>query len=260
MNSTRRTPSSFSHTILPTVTRRSRQRGWLLEIGFAHTFAAEGEHDQAISAYSTAARLFQGTHLPQLFLGMQNLQLNNIPLAHEYLNTAYTLCQRDPLLLNELGVVFYHEENMAQAIRIFRVALAMAALRRIGNYDEALAEFDEVLRRGGKDAGIFCARGLLLLEMGESWQAALALHEALAVSPQDPVATELLSKALEANETMPLMEESEEDEFERRIDGNRRDAEREKQLKAKRVGKRRVNSKGGDAFEGESMEVDTESD
>ena len=25
-------------------------------IGFAHTFAAEGEHDQAISAYSTAAR------------------------------------------------------------------------------------------------------------------------------------------------------------------------------------------------------------
>ena len=29
-------------------------------IGFAHTFAAEGEHDQAISAYATAARLFQG--------------------------------------------------------------------------------------------------------------------------------------------------------------------------------------------------------
>ncbi len=36
-------------------------------IGFAHTFAAEGEHDQAVSAYSTAARLFMGTHLPQVF-------------------------------------------------------------------------------------------------------------------------------------------------------------------------------------------------
>lgn len=62
-------------------------------IGFAHTFAAEGEHDQAISAYSTAARLFQGTHLPQLFLGMQNLQLNNLALAREYLKTAYDLCE-----------------------------------------------------------------------------------------------------------------------------------------------------------------------
>ena len=29
-------------------------------IGFAHSFAIEGEHEQAISAYTTAARLFQG--------------------------------------------------------------------------------------------------------------------------------------------------------------------------------------------------------
>ena len=29
-------------------------------IGFAHSFAVEGEHEQAISAYTTAARLFQG--------------------------------------------------------------------------------------------------------------------------------------------------------------------------------------------------------
>ena len=38
-------------------------------IGFAHTFAAEGEGDQAIAAYSTAARLFQGTHLPPTIPG-----------------------------------------------------------------------------------------------------------------------------------------------------------------------------------------------
>lgn len=29
-------------------------------IAFAHSFAMEKEHDQAITAYSTAARLFQG--------------------------------------------------------------------------------------------------------------------------------------------------------------------------------------------------------
>ena len=63
----------------------------------------------------------------------------------------------------------------------------------------ALAEFDEVLRQGGRDAGIFCAKGLVLLEMGQCWQAVCALHEALAVGPQDPVATDLLSRALEEN-------------------------------------------------------------
>lgn len=30
-------------------------------IGFAHSFAYEGEHDHAITAYSTSARLFQGS-------------------------------------------------------------------------------------------------------------------------------------------------------------------------------------------------------
>ncbi|KAF2467895.1 anaphase-promoting complex subunit Cut9 [Lindgomyces ingoldianus] len=189
-------------------------------IGFAHTFAAEGEHDQAISAYSTAARLFQGTHLPQLFLGMQNLQLNNLSLAHEYLNTAYDLCKTDPLLLNEMGVVYYHEDALADAITFFRRALSIAerndsdrdawlptrtnlahALRRYGHLDDALAAFEEVLRHGTKDAGVFTAKGLVLLELGRSWDAVIALHEALAVAPQDPMATDLLTRALELCES-----------------------------------------------------------
>lgn len=188
-------------------------------IGFAHTFAAEGEHDQAISAYSTAARLFQGTHLPQLFLGMQNLQLNNLALAHEYLNTAYELCQSDPLLLNEMGVVYYHEDHMIDAISMFRRALLLSeqngadpaawlptrmnlghAFRRHGQFDDALSTFEDVLRHGVKDASTFAAKGLVLLEMGDSWQAVITLHETLAVSPQDPMATDLLNRALAINE------------------------------------------------------------
>ncbi|KAJ5333791.1 Tetratricopeptide-like helical [Penicillium brevicompactum] len=158
-------------------------------IGFAHTFAAEGEHDQAIAAYSTAARLFQGSHLPQLFLGMQHLALNNMSLAHEYLCAAYSMSTGaapgsvpalppnpssaaaavggDPLVLNELGVVFYHQNQLAGAIEFFQQALALAttlhcepsawvatranlghALRRMGRLPEALREFDECLRVG----------------------------------------------------------------------------------------------------------------
>ncbi|KAJ5586726.1 uncharacterized protein N7459_002491 [Penicillium hispanicum] len=155
-------------------------------IGFAHTFAAEGEHDQAIAAYSTAARLFQGSHLPQLFLGMQHLALNNMSLAHEYLCAAYAMSTGsapgtspdhgkqlatplggDPLVLNELGVIFYHQNNLSAAVELFRQALALAtslqcepgawvatranlghALRRMGHLRESLREFDECLRIG----------------------------------------------------------------------------------------------------------------
>lgn len=188
-------------------------------IGFAHTFAEEGEHDQAISAYSTAARLFQGTHLPQLFLGMQNLQLNNMALAHEYLETAYQLCSTDPLLLNEMGAVYYHEDQLPSAISMFRHSLTISeqndadaaslvpirtnlghALRRDGQLEEALHTFEDVLRHGVKDAAVFSAKGLVLLELGRTWDAVTAFHEALAVAPQDPMATDLLNRALEANE------------------------------------------------------------
>lgn len=205
-------------------------------IGFAHTFAAEGEHDQAISAYSTAARLFQGTHLPQLFLGMQNLSLANLSLAKEYLLTAYSMCETDPLVLNELGVAYYQEKSIDEAIRTFELALSIAhdidaapsswldtrtnlghAYRRRKRYLEALGEFDQVLRLGGKDAAILAAKGLVLLEMEAYYEATVALHQALAISPQDPMATELLNRALEGLETQPVVSGAEEEDLDRMI-------------------------------------------
>ena len=185
-------------------------------IGFAHTFAAEGEHDQAISAYSTAARLFMGTHLPQVFLGMQNHALNNMTLAEEFLKTAYGLCKTDPLLLNEMGVVKFHQDKAKEAVHYFTAALKIAddmdsepsawlaartnlghAYRRLRHFNRALAEFEEVLRLGGKDAAIFSAKGLILMDQNKPEEAIPVLHEALAISPQDGIATELLNKALE---------------------------------------------------------------
>ncbi|KXX75707.1 Anaphase-promoting complex subunit cut9 [Madurella mycetomatis] len=185
-------------------------------IGFAHTFAAEGEHDQAVTAYSTAARLFTGTHLPQVFLGMQNHAMNNMTAAEEFLKTAYSLCRTDPLLLNEMGVVLYHQDRLKDAAKFFREALRIAheidsdphawlgartnlghAYRRLRLLDEALDEFDAVLRDGGKDPAVFSAKGLIFLEKGLADEAVRVLHEALAVNPQDPIATELLSKALD---------------------------------------------------------------
>jgi len=269
-------------------------------IGFAHTFAAEGEHDQAISAYSTAARLFQGTHLPQLFLGMQNLQLSNLSLAREYLKTAYELCSTDPLLLNELGVVYYHDLQLVDSVHFFRRALAHAeeneadpdtllptkinlghALRKSGHFEESLATFEAVLRHGIKDAAVFTAKGIVLLELGRSFDAVVVFHEALAVSPQDPMATDMLSRALLASESDsgpglhiggPFEDEHEvkmldhgqdDDEFEelqRRMHGRLKEIEMNRVAGRRGRRRRHAHGLGEDTIiqYGESMIVDSE--
>ncbi|KAK9494458.1 hypothetical protein V1508DRAFT_412476 [Lipomyces doorenjongii] len=187
-------------------------------IGFAHTFAVEGEHEQAVSAYSTAARLFQGTHLPSLFLGMQHLQLHNFTLAEEYLDASYNICKTDPLLLNEMGVVLYHKNQLNQALEFFFRALKVAdeldsdtkawvpikinlghAFRQLRRWPEALEHFEEVLRVSKHEPEVYSAIGLVNLQLGRTEQAVINFQEALSLAPNDPVSWDLLKRALEEN-------------------------------------------------------------
>lgn len=188
-------------------------------IGFAHTFAAEGEHEQAISAYAFAARLFPGTHLPNLFLGMQHLQMNNLSLSEEYLSASYQICNSDPLLLNELGVINFHKNNLVKAEMFFQEALGAAKylnsdsktwisihanlghVYRRGNQPyKALECFGQVLKISNKnDSNVLSAMGLIYLKLGNTFKAIDILHDALSILPTDPVAADLLKRALELN-------------------------------------------------------------
>jgi anaphase-promoting complex subunit 6 len=193
-------------------------------IGFAHTFAAEGEHDQATAAYTTAARLFPGTHLPQLFLGMQQLQLHNLEVARQYLESARNLCPDDALVLNELGVTYYQEDKLEEAIYWFDQALTVAertgtdsrswlairtnrgnAYRRGSKLKEALADFDEVIRGGGRDVGILSTKAMILMDLSQPQQAMQTLHEALSLNKEDPIANDLMQKAMEESAQEPDM-------------------------------------------------------
>ncbi|ODV76973.1 TPR-like protein [Suhomyces tanzawaensis NRRL Y-17324] len=193
-------------------------------IGFAHTFAAEGEHEQAISAYAFAARLFPGTHLPNLFLGMQHLQMSNLNLAEEYLLASYQICSSDPLLLNELGVINFHKNNLMKAELFLQEALGAAkylnsdsktwisihtnlghVYRRGSQPYKALDCFNQVLKISNRnDCNILSAMGLIYLKLGNYFRAIDILHDALAISPSDPVASDLLKRTLEANTSSDL--------------------------------------------------------
>lgn len=53
------------------------------------------------------------SHLPQLFIGMEQIMLSNHQLADEALHAARSVCDSDPTLINELGVMaFTHREQV----------------------------------------------------------------------------------------------------------------------------------------------------
>ena len=186
-------------------------------IGFAHTFAIEGEHEQAISAYAYAARLFPGTHLPNLFLGMQHMAMSNLQMAQEYLLASHYICNADPLLLNELGVLYFHKAQFDKAHSYLCTALERAknhlnlnsktyvsirsnlghTFRRMNMPEEALECFGEVLQCR-QDANIMTAVALIYMKVGDFVKAADYLHNALAILPLDPIANDLLQRALES--------------------------------------------------------------
>ncbi|WVO17769.1 hypothetical protein L204_105467 [Cryptococcus depauperatus] len=184
-------------------------------IAFAHSFAYEGEHDHAITAYSTSARLFSGSHLPFLFIGMEHLQLSATNLAEEYFLAAKHLAGADPLLLNELGVVCYNKEDYSSAASYFRKALRASwdmqgvksvwavtycnlahAYRMVGEYDKAEHNYRHSIRLDPTSLTAYSSFALLYHLRGDIRLAIQFYHQALSLSPQDPLSTVLLEMAL----------------------------------------------------------------
>ncbi|KAF8515403.1 TPR-like protein [Hysterangium stoloniferum] len=186
-------------------------------IAFGHTFAIEGEHDHAITAYSTSARLFQGSHLPLLYVGMEHLCLSHLNYAGEALGAAYHMCDSDPLLINELGVMAYHRREYARACVLFTTALKQArvdqgsrhvwattyvnlgsACRKTGRLAEAKSHYLKVLEIDPRHAGALAFLGMVHHLMDQADQAIVRYHEALSIDPFNLHTLELLNLALDA--------------------------------------------------------------
>ncbi len=53
-------------------------------------------------------KMLYRSHLPLMFVGMEHILLSNYRLADEALDAAYTMCDGDPLLINERAVMAYN--------------------------------------------------------------------------------------------------------------------------------------------------------
>lgn len=187
---------------------------------FGHALAYEGEHDQAITAYSTASHNFQGSHLPLLFIGMQHIQLANPVLALDYLSTAAEICPFDPLVMHERGVVCYYQERWHEAIEFFLKTLELVnetqtdpsiwapihlnlghCYRRLKRYSESLQCIEKARALLPRSPSILTALGMAQLGLGLNLDAIKSFHDSLAILPADPMTTTLLQLGLDLETT-----------------------------------------------------------
>ena len=95
----------------------------------APIFAADVIHWRTshAQAYRTASRLFPGSHIPWLGIGMEYLRTNHLHLALQYIKQAQEIAPREPLVLHELGALHYFNGDYDEAISYF---LQVGALER----------------------------------------------------------------------------------------------------------------------------------
>ena len=62
-----------------------------------------------MNAYRTANRLFPGCHQASLYIGMEYLKLNHLQTALLSFQESMRINDTDPLVFNEMGVVFYKQ-------------------------------------------------------------------------------------------------------------------------------------------------------
>eukprot|EP00435_Cladocopium_sp_Y103_P021045 s980_g5.t1 len=134
-----------------------------------------GNHAALAKWYRTASRLFPGSQLPWLFIGMEYVRTNSLQLAQQCLDCARTLMPTDPRVYNEtlgtrfvirdalvLGVVAYQKRNYEEAVHLLRQAI------RLSNHPQE---------------AMHCNLGHALLKCGRPAAALEAFHQAVRLEP-----------------------------------------------------------------------------
>lgn len=123
-------------------------------IAFGHSFAAEGEHDQAISAFSKAARTMRGSHLPLLYLGKEYHQTGVMATSTRFMRSAFEVAPHDPCLLQEIGYIIASAGSYSKAENYFRLAVAQLQVMdphlTLPAWEPLYNNLGHVLRKQGK--------------------------------------------------------------------------------------------------------------
>jgi len=181
-------------------------------IAYGHAFAHHDESDQALAAYRTASRLFPGSHLPWLFIGIEYLRTNSLTLAEQYLTGARSLLPWDALVLNELGVVKFKQKQYEASVELLLAAIdasskpreaffcnlghALLKLRTVEGVERAKRAFEQAQRQNPKSGGALVGLGFAHHVLSDLDAAIELYHRALALQRDDAFAQEMLNRAV----------------------------------------------------------------
>jgi len=189
-------------------------------IAYGHAFAYHDESDQALAAYRTASRLFPGSHLPWLFIGMEYVRTNSLQLAQQCLECARTLAPSDPHVYNEIAVVAFHRKNYSRACDLLIQALHMpgaaqedkeAIFSNLGHaflkckaYDRALEAFQQAHRLNPRSASVLAGVAFAMQLQGRLDDAIEYYHRSLSIERDDAFAMDMLNYAVQEVAERPL--------------------------------------------------------
>lgn len=196
--------------------------GWL---AFGHALAVMSMHDQAMNSYLKAARVMEGCHLPQLYIGLEYCLTNNTKLGEQFFDDAFAIAPRDPHVLHEIGVMAYRSEHFESAAKSFQSALSALesvfstsariprlweplfnnlghTYRKLKRYQDSLTYHKKALLLCPKSPTTLAAIGLVQLLLCDPDTAISTFHKSLSLKRDVKHVTTLLSKAVDLASTM----------------------------------------------------------
>eukprot|EP00405_Crypthecodinium_cohnii_P056064 CAMPEP_0206613490 /NCGR_PEP_ID=MMETSP0325_2-20121206/56740_1 /ASSEMBLY_ACC=CAM_ASM_000347 /TAXON_ID=2866 /ORGANISM="Crypthecodinium cohnii, Strain Seligo" /LENGTH=570 /DNA_ID=CAMNT_0054133631 /DNA_START=46 /DNA_END=1758 /DNA_ORIENTATION=+ len=177
-------------------------------IAYGHAFALQKESDQALAAYRTASRLFPGSHLPWLFIGVEYMRTNSLPLAQQCLEYARTLMPTDPQIYNELGVAAFQRRDYPEAVHLLQRAAELScvpddtvctnlghAFLKAQALDHALESFKQARKMAPQNSSALCGIAFTLQLSNKPCEAIDYYHRCLSINREDQFAIEMLNQA-----------------------------------------------------------------
>lgn len=194
-------------------------------IAFGTSFTLEGEHDQAIAAFSNAARCMQGSYFPLLCLGKEYFISGSFVIASSFLKNALSLAPNEPMLLQEIGVVLASSGSYAKAEKYLTQARTVLrsndphgtlpiwetvcnnlghVLRKQGKLVEALDAHMQALQVDPHQPTTLTAIAFVYLLQEEYKKAMDFCQHSLLVRREDQFTVEVMQKAVEELVSRPV--------------------------------------------------------
>jgi anaphase-promoting complex subunit 6 len=186
-------------------------------IALGHSYAFTDETDFAMNAYRMGGKLYPGSHIPPLCIGIECIKTGTFQLAESTLALVGEICNTDPVLYNEYGVIQYRMGNYQNAIKYFQNVVKLSpeeefqvtssksletahfnlghAYRKLEMFDEAIKHY-EIADKISHDGSVDGSLGFCYHLKGDFQKAIEYYHKGLAMNPEDAFINDMIPKAL----------------------------------------------------------------